>query len=154
MTVECEQIIHELGFKNEDYRVIEYYLTKASPQRVIQAVRKYSKGEKRTADWYMSLFKSGYIKSPYKVDCSWSKEFWETYEILDTVCEMHTFDIPYIDEMSKSRSRLKKALHTSKVMNVRYIYKVWENIPEEKIVNNVDKVCLEFKSNVIKVVEL
>jgi len=154
MTVECEQLLKQLGFKTEDYKVMEFMLTKASPMRIVQAVKKYGKGQVHPIEWFLPFFKNGYIKSDYAFDCSFDEDFWKVYQILDSMCELHTFDLPYVDSMRGSIPRLKKALRISRVVNVRYIYKVWQGVEEEKMINNVDKVQQVYKSNVSKVVEL
>lgn len=152
MTVECADLMKDFGL--DDYRIVEYMLTRASPMRIASAIKKYSRGQKHSADWYLPLFKNGYIKSDYAFDCSFDEQFWKSYQIFDSICEIHTFDLPYIDQMRVSIPRLRKALRNSKVLNIRYVFKVWQDTREDVIVNNIDKVQQTFKSNVVKVVEL
>jgi hypothetical protein len=154
MTVECEELIKTLGFEQTEFKTVEYMLTRASPMRIVQAVKRYSKGQKHNAEWYLPLFKNGYIKSDYAFDCSFDEDFWKAYQIFDSVCEIHTFDLSYIDAMRVSISRIRKALRTSRVMNVHYVFKVWQDTQEDKIINNADKIQQVFKSNVAKVVDL
>ena len=152
MTVECADLMKDFGL--DDYKIVEYMLTRASPMRIASAIKKYGKGQKHSADWYLPLFKNGYIKSDYAFDCSFDEQFWKVYQIFDSVCEIHTFDLPYIDQMRVSIPRLRKALRNSKVLNVRYVFKVWQDTQEAVIVNNIDQVQQTFKSHVVKVVEL
>lgn len=152
MTVECADLMKDFEF--DDYKIVEYMLTRASPMRIASAIKKYGKGQKYSADWYLPLFKNGYIKSDYAFDCSFDEQFWKSYQIFDSVCEIHTFDLPYIDQMRVSIPRLRKALRNSKVLNVRYVFKVWQGTQEDVIVNNIDKVQQIFKSTVIRTVEL
>ena len=152
MTVECADLMKDFGL--DDYKIVEYMLTRASPMRIASAIKKYGKGQKHSADWYLPLFKNGYIKSDYAFDCSFDEQFWKVYQIFDSVCEIHTFDLPYIDQMRVSIPRLRKALRNSKVLNVRYVFKVWQDTQEYVVVNNIDKVQQTFKSHVVKVVEL
>ena len=72
MTVECEQLIGQLGFDKSEYKTVEFMLTQASPMRIMSAVKKYGKGEKHPAEWYLSLFR-GYIKSDYAFECSFDQ---------------------------------------------------------------------------------
>ena len=152
MTVECADLMKDFGL--DDYKIVEYMLTRASPMRIASAIKKYGKGQKHSADWYLPLFKNGYIKSDYAFDCSFDEQFWKSYQIFDSICEIHTFDLPYIDQMRVSIPRLRKALRNSKVLNVRYVFKVWQDTQEDVIVNNVDKVQQIFKSSVVRTVEL
>ena len=142
------------GFDQSEYKIVEYLLTRASPQRLLALIKKHTKDQFHPADWYIPFVKNGYVKSDYAFDCSFDEDFWKAYQILDSVCELHTFDLPYIDQMKVSHCRLRKALHNSKVMNVKYIYRVWQGVEEEKTVNNIDKVQKVFKSDVVKVVNL
>lgn len=153
MTVECKQLLDQF-FDEADYKTVEFMLTRASPMRIASAIKKYGKEQKHPAEWYLPLFKNGYIKSDYAFDCSFDENFWKAYQIFDSICEIHTFDLQYIDQMRVSIPRLRKALRNSKVLNVRYVFKVWQDTQEDVVVNNIDKVQQVFKSNVVRVVEL
>lgn len=153
MTVECKNLIEDLGFDSAEWKTVEFFLTKASPQRIKQAVKRYGKGVTHSAEWYKPLF-NGYIKSDYAFSCSFDEDFWKIYQVLDSLCEIHTFDLPLIDDMRKSFVRFRKALSKAQVMNIRYIYKVWQSLPEEKIVNNINQIQHEFKSGVTRTVEI
>lgn len=152
MTKECEQVIRTVGFSDSEYKTVEYFLTKVSAQKLISLVRGKKKSDVQNAEWFRPFIERGYIKS-YDLKCSFSEDFWKAYTIFDSVCPLCIDDLPYIDTMSKDKARMRKALSASRVMNVRYIYKVWESTPEEKIVNNADKVQMVFKSSVTKTVD-
>lgn len=153
MTVQCRTVLDTAGFKDSEYQIVEKMLTKVSANKLLGLIKSKNKSVHHDAEWFLPFVQRGYIRS-YDLECSFSKEFWSAYQIFDNICVLSVDDLPYIDAMSKDRSRMRKALSQSKVMNVRYIYKVWQGTPEEKITNNVDKIQTVFKSNVSKVVNL
>ena len=83
MTVECADLMKDFGL--DDYKIVEYMLTRASPMRIASAIKKYGKGQKHSADWYLPLFKNGYIKSDYAFDCSFDENFWKAYHSITAI---------------------------------------------------------------------
>lgn len=155
MTIQCKQVIEACDFKLADAKIIEEFLTKVTPNQLISFVWQRDKKGEHDAEWFRPFIATGYLKWKDSIACSFSEDFWYAYNVFDVMCEISVFDFPILDEMGKARDRMKKAISQSKVQNVKYIYKIFQDIPETvKAVNNVDKVQQIFKSGVIQTKEI
>ena len=155
MTVQCRQVIEACDFGLGDVKYIEQYLTKVTASQLISFVwRKDKKGE-HNAEWFKPFIDRGYLSWKNCINCSFSEEFWYAYQIFDSICELSIFNFPAIDDMSKNRINMRRAIEASRIKNVSYIYKIFKDLPELKTVeNNRDKIQMVLKSGVTNIKNL
>lgn len=151
MTTDCERLMTRFQFPKNEWRDLEEALFYAEnvPQleRVIKKYRFSKDNVPYTPSDYKEISRRMFGKGK-RINA----DFWSAYNIFDSVCEMTKYDLGKINEMSISLPRVRISVRVSKVKNVSYIYKVWQDTEEERVVNNLDKVFTTLTPHAVKVV--
>lgn len=151
MTVDCERLLTKYQFPQEQWRELEeaLFYVENVPQleRTIKSRRYSIKGTPYNTADYKKM-----SKCMFGGDKQINEDFWKAYDIFDSVCEMTKYDLDKVNEMSVSLPRTRIALRISRVKNVSYVYKVWQDTAEEKVMNNLDKVFITLVPHAVKVV--
>lgn len=151
MTTDCERLLARFQFPRDQWKDLEealFYAEHVPQLEHLIKSRRFSKNKPYTPTDYKKM-----SKCMFGGDKQINEDFWSAYEILDSVCEMTKYDLQKINEMSTSLPRLRIALRISKVKNVSYLYKVWQDTEVEKVMNNLDKVFTALAPHVVRTVE-
>lgn len=151
MTCDCERLLLQYSLDKSQWRELEEALFYADrvPQleNLIKKHRTLKNGDPYKIADYREM-----ARRMFGMSKSLNDGFWKVYDALDSVCSMTKYDLDKVNEMSSSPVRFRIAMRISRVMNVSYIYKIWQDTQEERVVNNLDKVFSALTPHNIKTV--
>ena len=121
----------ECDFPESEYKRMEAILLEHSPAQVIDLVWRKDPNGDHELEWFEPFFK-GYVKKVIRLqgEVQLTDQFWEAYDLASKHFDaMSTFDMPAIYAMCGDIPRMRKAIECSKVKNIRYVAKVYEDVP-------------------------